>query len=102
VQLPSSADTVLSSLTFKHLFPSFEVALSNLGRQLNPNGVAIIDFIEGERRYFQEDGVTYIRWYTRPEIEEIVSRAGMSVEAFDEVHHAPGWTRLLVVARKAA
>jgi SAM-dependent methyltransferase len=30
VQLPAPADTVLSSLTFKHLFPSFELALSNL------------------------------------------------------------------------
>jgi hypothetical protein len=46
--------------------------------------------------------VTYIRWYTRPEIQEIASRAGLEIEAFDEVHHSPTFSRLLVVARKPA
>ncbi len=101
VELPASVDTVLSSLTLKHMFPSFERALTNVSSQLNPGAVAIFDLIEGERRYFEPDGVTYIRWYTRPEIREIVSQAGLEVEAFDEVLHAPGFTRLLVIARGA-
>jgi SAM-dependent methyltransferase len=99
VQLPVAADTIVSSLTFKHLFPSFERALTNLAAQMVAGGRAIFDLIEGERRYFEPDGVTYIRWYSRPEIEEIAGRAGLEVESFDEVEHAPGWTRLLVVAR---
>src|SRR4051794_26278280 len=59
---------VLSSLTFKHLFPSFERALANLAGQMAPGGVAVFDLIEGERRFFEPDGVTYIRWYTRDEV----------------------------------
>ena len=93
-------DTVISSLTFKHLFPSFERALANLRENLAPAGLVIFDLIEGERRYFEEDGVTYIRWYSRPEIEEIAARAGLEVVAFDEVRHLPTLSRLLVVARR--
>jgi SAM-dependent methyltransferase len=102
VQLPQPADTVMSSLTFKHFFPSFEPALNNLASQMNPGGVAIIDLIEGERRYFEPDGITYIRWYTRSEIEAITLRCGLQVAAFDEVHHSPSFSRLLLVARKSS
>ena len=100
VELDAPADTVLSSLTFKHLFPSFEAALRNLVAQLRAGGVVIFDLIEGHRRYFEDDGVTYIRWYERGEIEEILSRVGLELTAFDQVQHHPNIVRLLVVARK--
>ncbi|MGH2951670.1 MAG: class I SAM-dependent methyltransferase [Solirubrobacterales bacterium] len=100
VSLDQPVDTMLSSLTFKHLFPSFEAALGNLAPQLRPGGLVAFDLIEGERRYFEDDGVTYIRWYTREEIDEIVARAGLERVAFDEVQHHPDITRLLVVARR--
>jgi hypothetical protein len=74
--------------------------LRNLGAQMRPGGVAAFDLIEGERRYFEDDDVTYIRWYTRPEIEEIVRRCGLELAAFDEVRHLPELSRLLVVATK--
>jgi SAM-dependent methyltransferase len=102
VDLEEGVDSVLSSLTFKHLFPSFEAGLTNLARQLRPGGTVLFDLIEGQRRYFEEDGVTYIRWYSRPEVEEILGRAGLEPVAFDEVRHLPELTRLLVVARKPA
>jgi SAM-dependent methyltransferase len=100
VKLDRPADAVLSSLTFKHLYPSFERALTNLGSQLSPGGVVLFDLIEGERRYFEEDEVTYIRWYTRDEVRELVERCGLELEAFDEVRHHPDMARLLVIARK--
>jgi SAM-dependent methyltransferase len=100
INVDEPVDSVISSLTFKHLFPSFEEALRNLGQQLRPAGLAVFDLIEGHRRYFEEDGVTYIRWYTRPEIKTILASTGFELVAFDEVRHLPDHTRLLVVARK--
>jgi SAM-dependent methyltransferase len=100
VALEGPFDTVISSLTLKHLFPSFEAALTNVARQMRPGGRAIFDLIEGERRYFESDGVTYIRWYTRAEIEAILDRAGLELVAYDQVRHIAEATRLLVVAQR--
>lgn len=99
VSLSRPVDTVLSFLTFKHLYPSFERALANLGSQLHRGGLALFDLIEGSRTHFQRDHATFLREYARPEVAEIVSAAGLAVEAFDEIEHAPGRGRLLVVAR---
>jgi SAM-dependent methyltransferase len=102
VRLPDPVDAVISSLTFKHLYPSFEAALVNLAGQLRAGAVVAFDLIEGQRRYFEDDGVTYIRWYARDEIDAIIEGAGLERVAFDEVRHHPDVTRLLVVARKPA
>jgi SAM-dependent methyltransferase len=93
----TSWDVLLSSLTFKHLFPSFEAALRNLRPHLAPGAGLCIDFLEGQRQGFR--GRTYIRRYTKPEIQEIVERVGLEHVAFDEVQHDPEWARLLLVAR---
>jgi SAM-dependent methyltransferase len=98
IELDQPVDTILSSLTFKHLFPSFDVALRNLARQLRPDGVVIFDLIEGRWRSFENDRGTYVRRYTRDEVDAIVAGAGLTRIAFDEVRHHPDITRLLVVA----
>ena len=95
-------DSVLSSLTFKHLFPSFKPAADNISRHLKPGARLCIDFIEGKRRLFEADGVTFIRHYTREEITEILQDAGFDEIQFDQVTHTEGFTRLLVLARKSA
>jgi SAM-dependent methyltransferase len=100
VRLETPVDAVIASLTFKHLFPSFEAALANLAPQLSPGGIVLFDLIEGDRRYFEDDGVTYIRWYTRPEIERVLRTTGLELIAFDEVRHLPEMPRLLVAARR--
>lgn len=99
-QIGDGADTVVSSLTLKHMFPSFEGPLRNIARQLRPGGLILFDLIEGERRYFEPDGVTYIRHYPRAEIEQILERSDLELVAFDEVRHHPDFVRLLVVARR--
>lgn len=99
-EMEQPIDAVLSSLTFKHLYPSFERALSNLVPQMAPGAVAVFDLIEGERRCFADDAVTYIRCYTRDEVRELAGRAGLSEVDFDEVFHHPEKKRMLVVARK--
>jgi len=96
--LAVEVDTVLSSLTFKHLYPSFEGALGNVARQLSDRGVVLFDLIEGRRRYFQHDETTYIREYSRGEVEEMLDRAGLRALSFDEVVHDRDHRRLLVVA----
>lgn len=100
VRFEAPVDAVLSSLTFKHLFPSFEKALANLSSQMADGGVVLFDLIEGSRRFFEEDGVTYIRAYERPEIETMLGACGLDVVAFEEVRHHPSLARLLVVGRK--
>ena len=102
VELDRPADGMISSLTFKHMFPSFEAPLANLARQLAPGAMVAFDLIEGHGNYFEEDEVTYIRWYERYEVEEILSRSGLALVALDEVRHLPELVRMLVVARKPA
>jgi CBS domain-containing protein len=99
VSLDETFDVVLSSLTLKHMYPSFEAALRNVARHLNPGAKAIFDLKEGESTRYTPD-IDYMRVYSRPEVEEILSAVPLELVAFDEVEHAPGWTRLLVVARK--
>jgi SAM-dependent methyltransferase len=102
IEIGEPADSIISSLTFKHLFPSFEGALRNLAPQLRPEGLVIFDLVEGHRRYFEADGVTYLRWYSRAEVGLILAATGLQLVAFDEVLHMPRYARLLVVARKPA
>lgn len=100
VSFAAPVDAVLSSLTFKHLFPSFQTALANVASQMAPGGVLLFDLIEGSRRYFEEDAVTYIREYERPEVEAILTAEGIEPVAFEEIRHHPSLARLLVVGRK--
>lgn len=100
VRFEQRPDALVSSLTFKHLFPTFEKALTHLATQLNEGAIVAIDVIEGERGFFEDDGVTWIRWYTRPEVEQIFGRAGFELRAFDEVVHHPELVRLLAVGVK--
>ncbi len=98
-QLGEPVDAVISFLTFKHIYPSFEGALANLRPQLRDGAVVIFDLIEGSRTYFQRDETTYVHEYTRDEAERIVRAVGLRPEAFDAVEHAPGRARMVVVAR---
>jgi SAM-dependent methyltransferase len=95
--LETSFDVVISSLTFKHLYPSFEAALRNLRRCLVPGAHVCIDFVEGQAQHFE--GVTFNRWYSREEILDIVERVGLEDCTFDQVEHDPEHVRLLLVAR---
>lgn len=100
LELDSDVDLVLSSLTLKHLYPSCERALANVSSRLRPGGRLVFDLIEGERRRWEHDNVTYIRSYSRVEVREILGRIGFTDISFDEVTHCPGRTRMLVVARR--
>lgn len=98
VELATAVDGVYSFLVFKHLYPSFQIALENVAQQLRPDGRVVFDLIEGSRRYFHSDGSTYVREYGRDEVVRIVTAVGLELVAIDQVEHAPGRTRMLVVA----
>jgi SAM-dependent methyltransferase len=100
VRFDEPIDSVYSFLTFKHIYPSFANALGNLAGQLRPSGRVVFDLIEGNRQYFHRDERTFMREYTRDEAAGIVSGAGLELIEFDHVEHAPGRTRLLVVATR--
>jgi SAM-dependent methyltransferase len=101
VELDRDVDLVISSLTLKHLYPSCERALANVSSRLRPSGRLVFDLIEGERRVWEHDNLTYIRSYSREEVREMLARIGFTDVSFDEVTHCPGRTRLLVVARRS-
>jgi SAM-dependent methyltransferase len=101
VALDGPVDTIVSSLTLKHLYPSFEAALAHVAGSARSGATIVVDVIEGERRYFQDDATTYIRWYRRDEVEEIFARCGCEVTRFDYVHHDADHRRLIVVGRRA-
>jgi SAM-dependent methyltransferase len=93
-------DLGISSLTFKHFYPTFEAAVVNCASAMSEHGRLIFDLLEGKRTYFEHDDATYVHCYQPPEVQEIVDAAGLRVLAFDHVQHGPGpnQTRLLVVA----
>jgi SAM-dependent methyltransferase len=100
VALDGPVDTIVSSLTLKHLFPSFEAALTHVSGAAESGATIVVDLIEGERRYFQDDATTYIRWYTRDEVAEIFARCGCEVTRFDYVQHDADHRRLMVIGRR--
>jgi len=100
VSLPQQFDIVISSLVLKHIFPSFEKALTNVSAYLNPGSIVVFDVIEGQKQFFEDDEVTYIRYYTKEELVDILERSSLQLVAFDEVLHDADHPRLLVVARK--
>ena len=100
ISFSTKFDRVLSSLTFKHFFPSFEKALRNIVNYVNPGGMFFFDLNEGKKRYFEGDGATYIRWYTRKEVREILSRLSLQLVAFDQVQHVRNYLRLFVIAKR--
>ena len=99
---PFQFDVAFSSLTFKHLYPSFEATLRNCSRYMSPGGRFIFDLIEGNHTYFEDSNQTYVRHYKREEVLEILGKAGLELIAFDEVVHNSEHRRLLVIATKTA
>jgi SAM-dependent methyltransferase len=97
-RVDNTVDTVISSLTFKHIYPSFELALRNLAGQLSERGLVLFDLIEGSRRYFHWDEITFVREYSREEVGELLARAPLELVGFDTVAHDREHVRLLVVA----
>jgi SAM-dependent methyltransferase len=101
VKLGSEFDAVISSLTFKHLYPTFEEALRNIALYVRPGGMFAFDLREGRSQLFEHtDRVTYIRCYQRSEVQQILGRVGLQLVGFDTVVHDPTHRRLLVIARK--
>ena len=97
-RVDTPVDTVISSLTFKHIYPSFKVALRNLAGQLYERGLVLFDLIESSRRYFHWDEITYVREYSREEVDDLLARAPLELVGFDTVAHDREHVRLLVVA----
>jgi SAM-dependent methyltransferase len=99
VSFNRSFDLFFSSLTLKHLFPTFEMALWNVSKALRPGALVIFDLIEGKGSNWEGDN-TYVRCYKKREVRKILRRAKLKFVAFDTVAHDPEHVRLLVVARK--
>jgi len=99
-KLNDKFDVVISSLTFKHLYPTFEKALVNITSSVNPGGKFVFDLMEGERTFVERDTNAYSRQYTKPKVLKILENCGLKLVAFDNVEHARTLSRLLVVAEK--
>ena len=85
VRLDAPFDVVWSSLTLKHLFPTFERALFNIASQVQPDCMFFFDVIEGEQHGFEDEAGTYVRWYTRPELSRILATRPLEFVNFDQV-----------------
>lgn len=94
-------DAFIASLIMKHLYPTFEACLGNLARFANPGCRFFFDLLEGGHQHFEKDGITFIHFYTRGEVTEILRNLGLDSVAFDSVEHDPEHIRLFVVAEKA-
>lgn len=92
-------DLVISSLTLKHFFPSFEKALRNVSTHMAKDGIVVFDLREGNAAYREKDG-TYIRLYSKSQVKELIKSCNLQLVCFDKVTHAERHTRLLIIARK--
>jgi SAM-dependent methyltransferase len=100
LRLDEQYEVVMSSLTFKHLYPTFENGLKNVSRFVKQQGLIFFDVPEGLDKRWQARERTYLRAYSRDEIAGILGRVRLDLLGFEEVKHAPGYSRLLVIARK--
>ena len=101
VVLSHNFDVLMSSLTFKHLYPTFESALANLSRFMNAGGMIFFDLVEGDHRYMIKEQLdTYVRHYNRDEVVGILDSVGLRLVGFETVEHTPGFVRLLAIAEK--
>ena len=105
IELQRNYDSLISSLTLKHLYPTFEKALLNVSKAMKANSVACFDLLErasgGSQSVVEDDAKTYRRYYSRAEVMAILRETSFSFVKFDYVKHMEGRVRLLVVARKA-
>ncbi len=99
-QFSEKFDVVFSSLTFKHLFPTFENALKNLALGMGQGGIIMFDLLEGDSSTFENDRATYVHRYSKEKVAEILKKIPLELIAFDQVEHIPDFVCLLVVAKK--
>jgi SAM-dependent methyltransferase len=109
IELQGKYDTMISSLTMKHLYPSCEKALINISKYMKDNVTLCFDLIEGDHAgsMFQWnepiDEITYVGMYSKDQISEILHRGGFRNVTFDTVVHTDGmvnFPRMFVVARR--
>jgi len=90
----------VSSLVLQHIFPTLERAARNIAAALTAGGAIFFDCREGEYQFFEEDGVTWIRMYTKKELRSMLQDVGFSDVRFDNIRHALGYVRLCAFATK--
>ena len=100
MQLGITFDMVISSLTFKHIFPTFEKVLYNVSTHMKKGSMIFFDLIEGNLAIFEEDG-TYMKFYSKSQIKDILQHSRLELVDFDNVTHSPGRSRLLVIAKRS-
>ena len=90
-RLDQRFDLLVSSATFEHLYPDCRVALRNLRMHCEPGGIMAVDFIRSPepKAYFEENG-TYIRVYSRQQLHDIFSEAGLEVHQVHELDFGLG------------
>jgi len=100
IQFDNTFDMTISSLTFKHMFPTFEKTLHNVSTHMKKGSMIFFDLYEGNVGFFEEDG-TYIKHYSKSQIKDILKRSMLELVDFDNVTHSPGFSRLLVIAKRS-
>jgi len=108
-------DLVISSLTLKHQYPTFERCLKNISNYMNPGALCFFDLLEnlsadsrkvnllkkGPMKKSWEPDNTYIATYTKREVLQLLRRVGLDFIGFDHVtHDTSQGERLVVIARK--
>jgi SAM-dependent methyltransferase len=109
LELDDRFDLAVSSLTFKHLYPTFEQALRRIAAHLAPGGFVVFDLLESgivaratrHGAYWKRtpDSSTWVHRYRQQDAARIVRDAGLELAGFDHVTHTKGKRRLLVTAR---
>jgi SAM-dependent methyltransferase len=101
VTLNAKYDILISSLTFKHLYPTFVNGLRNISKFLSSGSMLFFDLMEGDNLTFEKkDDITYIKEYSQEEIKELLASLNIDIVAFDYVYHDPQHKRLFVAAIK--
>lgn len=104
VEFDETYDLVISSLTLKHQYPSFEQTLNNIKNYMNENAIIIFDLLEGDseknRWEVKNEYQNYLAFYSREEILNVLQATGFGLIKFDYVFHQLSIRRLLVIAQR--
>jgi FkbM family methyltransferase len=99
VTLGESADLVFGAAVFEHFYPDFGAALRSISDLLAPDGILVFDLIrepEVGASVFEPNG-TYIRWYTRPEVENLLRGHGYDLQTAAEISYGQDVTQRDIV-----
>lgn len=102
LELPEKFDVGISTLTFKHLYPDFSKALTQIAKYMKHDGIFVFDLLppSSNKRIHENGLVSVVNVYSEQSFQDLVSLSGFEIDAVGTVNYEHGRIRNLYRLRK--